>query len=63
MVKKVIKRKKEKVAFKPMKIGEIRGSQTHNIDGTEKKEKFSWKKHKDWLDTFRSPIMYPKGKK
>ena len=62
MVKKVIKRKKEKYAFKPMKMNEVRGSQTHNIDGTEKKEKFSWKKHKVWLDSFRGTTIDSKEK-
>ena len=48
---------KEKYAFKPMKMNEERGSQTHNIDGTEKKERFSWFKHKVWLDGFRGKII------
>ena len=57
-------KKKEKVAFKPMKIGEVRSSITHNIDGTLKKpkeEKFSWKKHNAWLDTFRGKTITKSG--
>ena len=52
--------KKEKVAFKPMKIGEVRSSITHNTDGTLKKpkeKKFSWKEHNKWLDSFRGKII------
>ena len=54
MVKKVIKEKEWKGVGNSLK-------QHKKIKKSEKK--FSWKKHKDWLDTFRSPIMYPKGKK
>jgi len=57
--------KKEKVAFKPMKVGEVRSSTTHNIDGTLKKpkeKKFSWKEHNKWLDSFRGTTVYRKEK-
>lgn len=52
--------KKEKVAFKPMKVGEVRSSTTHNTDGTLKKskeKKFTWKEHNKWLDSFRGKIV------
>ena len=58
------KKKKEKYVYKPMKIGEIRSSTTHDENGELKVIKHtSWKQHNAWLDTFRSPIIYPKGKK
>ena len=58
-------KKKEKVAFKPMKVGEVRSSTTHNIDGTLKKpkeKKFTWKEHNRWLDSFRGVTVYRKEK-
>ena len=48
-----------------MKIGEVRSSTTHNIDGTLKKtkeKKFSWKEHNRWLDSFRGTTVYSKVK-
>ena len=61
MVKIVIKRKKEKLSKEEKEIMDKAKKEIANLNKNE--EKFSWKKHKDWLDTFRSPIMYPKGKK
>ena len=59
------KKTKKKVAFKPMKVGEVRSSTTHNIDGTLKKpkeKKFTWKEHNRWLDSFRGITVYRKEK-
>mgnify|MGYP003152200793 CR=1 FL=1 len=63
MVKKLIKEKKWKGVGNSLK--QHKKIMNKHWDNIKKKseEKFSWKKHKDWLDTFRSPIIYPKGKK
>ena len=56
------KKKKEKYAYKPMKIGEIRSSTTHDESGELKVIKHtSWKQHNAWLDTFRAKIITGKG--
>ena len=57
-------KKKEKVAFKPMKVGEVRSSTTHNENGELKVKKHkSWKEHNAWLDTFRGKTITGKGDK
>ena len=56
------KKKKEKNAYKPMKIGEVRSSTTHDESGEliVKKHK-TWREHNAWLDTFRAKIITGKG--
>ncbi len=56
--------KKEKYAFKPMKVGEVRSSITHDESGELKVKKHkSWKEHNAWLDTFRGKTITGKGDK
>jgi hypothetical protein len=59
--KKIIKKK---VDYKPMKIGEVRSSTTHDESGNliVKKHK-TWREHNAWLDTFRAKIITGKGDK
>jgi len=53
---------KKKVAFKPMKVGEIRSSTTHDESGELKVKKHkSWKEHNAWLDTFRGKTITKSG--
>ena len=53
---------KKKVAFKPMKIGEVRSSRTHDENGELKVKKHkSWKEHNAWLDTFRGKTITKSG--
>ena len=53
---------KKKVAFKPMKVGEVRSSTTHNENGELKVKKHkSWKEHNAWLDTFRGKTITKSG--
>ena len=55
---------KKKVDYKPMKIGEVRSSTTHDENGELKVKKHkSWKEHNAWLDTFRAKIITGKGDK
>jgi hypothetical protein len=58
------KKKKEKNAYKPMKVGEVRSSTTHDESGEliVKKHK-TWREHNAWLDTFRAKIITGKGDK
>lgn len=64
MLLKKKKIKKEKYAFKPMKVGEVRSSITHNESGELKVKKHkSWKEHNAWLDTFRGKTITGKGDK
>ena len=59
-----LKKKKIKVAFKPMKVGEVRSSITHDESGELKVKKHkSWKEHNAWLDTFRAKTVTGKGDK
>jgi|TARA_B110000261_G_C12797011_1_gene242747 hypothetical protein len=55
---------KKKVDYKPMKIGEVRSSTTHDESGNliVKKHK-TWREHNAWLDTFRAKIITGKGDK
>ena len=55
---------KKKVAYKPIKIGEVRSSTTHDESGNliVKKHK-TWREHNAWLDTFRAKIITGKGDK
>ena len=57
--KKIIKKK---VDYKPMKIGEVKSSTTHDESGNliVKKHK-TWREHNAWLDTFRAKIITGKG--
>ena len=59
--KKIIKKK---VDYKPMKIGEVKSSTTHDESGNliVKKHK-TWKEHNAWLDTFRAKTITGKGDK
>jgi|TARA_B110000483_G_scaffold243561_1_gene334156 hypothetical protein len=59
--KKIIKKK---VDYKPMKIGEVKSSTTHDESGNliVKKHK-TWREHNAWLDTFRAKIITGKGDK
>ena len=59
--KKIIKKK---VDYKPIKIGEVRSSTTHDESGNliVKKHK-TWREHNAWLDTFRAKIITGKGDK
>ena len=61
----VIKKKEKKENdYKPMKVGEIRSSTTHDESGELKVKKHkSWKEHNAWLDTFRAKIITGKGDK
>jgi len=53
---------KKKVAFKPMKIGEVRSSTTHDENGELKVKKHkSWKEHNAWLDSFRGKTITKSG--
>ncbi len=53
---------KKQVAFKPMKVGEVRSSTTHNENGELKVKKHkSWKEHNAWLDTFRGKTITKSG--
>ncbi len=53
---------KKKVAFKPMKVGEIRSSTTHDESGELKVKKHkSWKEHNAWLDSFRGKTITKSG--
>ena len=61
MVKKIIKRKKDTLSKEEKAIMDKAKKEIANIN--KKEEKFSWKKHNAWFDTFRSPILYSKGKK
>ena len=55
---------KKKVAYKPIKVGEVRSSTTHDERGKLKVKKHkSWKEHNAWLDTFRAKIITGKGDK
>ena len=53
---------KKKVDYKPMKVGEVRSSTTHDENGEiiVKKHK-TWREHNAWLDTFRAKIITGKG--
>tara|TARA_R100000963_G_scaffold33217_1_gene25406 strand:- start:1129 stop:1299 length:171 start_codon:yes stop_codon:yes gene_type:complete len=51
MVKKVIKRKKDKLSKKEKAIMDKAKKEIANLN--KKEEKFSWFKHKVWLDGFR----------
>ena len=55
---------KKKVDYKPMKVGEVRSSTTHDENGEVivKKHK-TWREHNAWLDTFRAKIITGKGDK
>jgi len=55
---------KKKVDYKPMKVGEVRSSTTHDESGEVivKKHK-TWREHNEWLDTFRAKIITGKGDK
>mgnify|MGYP003655229407 FL=1 len=55
---------KKKVAYKPIKVGEVRSSTTHDESGNliVKKHK-TWREHNAWLDTFRAKIITGKGDK
>ena len=55
---------KKKVAYKPIKVGEVRSSTTHDENGelNVKKHK-TWREHNAWLDTFRAKIITRKGDK
>lgn len=55
---------KKKVDYKPMKVGEVRSSTTHDESGNliVKKHK-TWREHNAWLDTFRAKIITGKGDK
>ena len=55
---------KKKVDYKPMKIGEVKSSTTHDESGNliVKKHK-TWREHNAWLDTFRAKIITGKGDK
>ena len=59
-----LKKKKIKVASKPMKVGEVKSSITHDesVELKVKKHK-SWKEHNAWLDTFRGKTITGKGDK
>ena len=59
--KKIIKKK---VDYKPMKVGEVKSSTTHDESGNliVKKHK-TWREHNAWLDTFRAKIITGKGDK
>ena len=53
---------KKKVAFKPMKVGEVRSSITHDESGELKVKKHkSWKEHNAWLDSFRGKTITKSG--
>ena len=53
---------KKKVSYKPMKVGEVRSSTTHDESGELKVKKHkSWKEHNAWLDTFRAKTVTGKG--
>ena len=53
---------KKKVAFKPMKVGEVRSSTTHDESGELKVKKHkSWKEHNAWLDSFRGKTITKSG--
>jgi len=55
---------KKKVSYKPMKVGEVRSSTTHDESGELKVKKHkSWKEHNAWLDTFRGKTITGKGDK
>ena len=57
-----LKKKKIKVAFKPMKVGEVRSSITHDESGQLKVKKHkSWKEHNAWLDSFRGKTITKSG--
>jgi len=57
-----LKKKKIKVAFKPMKVGEVRSSITHDESGELKVKKHkSWKEHNAWLDSFRGKTITKSG--
>ena len=58
------KKKKEKNAYKPMKVREVRSSTTHDENGELKVKKHkTWREHNAWLDTFRAKIITGKGDK
>ena len=55
---------KKKVDYKPMKVGEVRSSTTHDENGELKVKKHkTWREHNAWLDTFRAKIITRKGDK
>ena len=57
--KKIIKKT---VNYKPMKVGEVRSSITHDESGElQGKKHKSWKEHNAWLDTFRAKTVTGKG--
>ena len=59
-----LKKKKIKVAYKTLKVGEVRSSTTHDENGEVKVKKHkSWKEHNAWLDTFRAKTITGKGDK
>ena len=63
LIEVLTKDKKEKT-YKPMKVGEVRSSTTHDESGELKVKKHkSWKEHNAWLDTFRAKIITGKGDK
>jgi len=55
---------KQKVSYKPLKVGEVRSNITHDESGEVivKKHK-TWREHNAWLDTFRAKIITGKGDK
>ena len=56
------KKIKEEVVYKPMKVGEVRSSTTHDESGELKVKKHkTWREHNAWLDTFRAKIITGKG--
>ena len=60
----VLTKDKKENAYKPMKVGEVRSSTTHDENGELKVKKHkSWKEHNAWLDTFRGKIITGKGDK
>ena len=60
----VLTKDKKENAYKPMKVGEVRSSTTHDESGNliVKKHK-TWREHNAWLDTFRAKIITGKGDK
>ena len=60
----VLTKDKKENAYKPMKVGEVRSSTTHDESGELKVKKHkSWKEHNAWLDTFRGKTITGKGDK
>ena len=53
---------KKKVDYKPMKVGEVRSSITHNESRELKVKKHkTWREHNAWLDTFRGKTITKSG--